>query len=161
MRIGFGYDVHKLVEGRRLVLGGVVISCDKGLLGHSDADVLIHSIMDALLGAAGMGDIGLLFPDNDPSYKDIDSRILLQKVNELLKMKGYCCHNLDCTIVAQYPKLAPFREEMQNSIGSILKMKEGYVNIKATTTEGLGFAGRKEGIAAYAVCTLEEETNTV
>lgn len=161
MRVGFGYDVHKLVDGRRLVLGGVVIPCDKGLLGHSDADVLIHAIMDALLGAAGMGDIGLLFPDNDPSYKDIDSRILLQKVNELLKKKGYCCHNLDCTIVAQFPKLAPFREEMQESIGSILEMKKGYVNIKATTTEGLGFAGRKEGIAAYAVCTLEEKANAM
>lgn len=157
MRVGFGYDVHKLIDGRRLVLGGVVIPCEKGLLGHSDADVLIHAIMDALLGAAGLGDIGLLFPDNDQAYKDIDSGILLEKVCELLKTKGYCCHNLDCTIVAQYPKIAPFRERMQQNIERILGLKPGSVNIKATTTEGLGFAGRKEGIAAYAVCILEEK----
>lgn len=156
MRVGFGYDVHKLIDNRRLILGGVVIPCEKGLLGHSDADVLIHAIMDALLGAAGLGDIGLLFPDDDQVYKDIDSRVLLERVVELLKMKGLCCHNLDCTIVAQYPKLAPFREKMQQNIEHILELKQGYVNIKATTTEGLGFTGRKEGIAAYAVCVLEE-----
>lgn len=156
MRVGFGYDVHRLVEGRRLILGGIVIPCERGLLGHSDADVLIHAIMDALLGAAGLDDIGLHFPDKDQSYKNIDSTLLLGKVRDLLKANGYYCHNLDCTIVAQYPKLAPYREEMRNKISFILKMEPGKVNIKATTTEGLGFTGREEGIAAYAVCILDD-----
>ncbi|PKM86005.1 MAG: 2-C-methyl-D-erythritol 2,4-cyclodiphosphate synthase [Firmicutes bacterium HGW-Firmicutes-12] len=156
MRIGFGYDVHKLTEGRRLVLGGVEIPSEKGLLGHSDADVLIHAVMDALLGAAGLGDIGLHFPDNKMEYKDIDSRKLLEIVIKLLQKKGYVCNNLDCTIVAQYPKLAPFREEMRESICNVLGMQIDSVNIKATTTEGLGFVGREEGIAAYVVCTIDE-----
>jgi 2-C-methyl-D-erythritol 2,4-cyclodiphosphate synthase len=157
MRIGFGYDVHKLTEGRRLVLGGVDIPSEKGLLGHSDADVLIHAVMDAMLGAAGLGDIGLHFPDNNKEYKDIDSRELLKSVFHLLEERGYFCNNLDCTIVAQYPKLAPFREDMRKSICDVLGMPLNSVNIKATTTEGLGFTGREEGIAAYAVCTIDKK----
>lgn len=155
MRIGFGFDVHKLVLGRRLILGGVEISGDRGLEGHSDADVLIHAIMDSLLGAAGLGDIGMHFPDNDASFKDINSMLLLGQVKEMLFTRGYCCHNLDCTIVAQYPKIAPYREKMRKNISGVMKMEIDKVNIKGTTTEGLGFTGREEGIAAYAVCSLD------
>lgn len=156
MRIGFGYDVHRLTPGRRLVLGGVEIPHDLGLLGHSDADVLVHAIMDALLGAAGLGDIGEHFPDNDEGYRNIDSTLLLQRVYALLREKGYTLGNLDCTIVAQSPKLAPYKEEMQKNIARILEAAPECVNIKATTTEGLGFAGKEEGMACYAVCTLQK-----
>ena len=154
MRIGFGYDVHALVEGRKLIIGGIEIPHEKGLLGHSDADVLLHAIMDALLGAAALGDIGQLFPDSDERFKGIDSGALLAEVIRLLHSKGYTCHNLDCTVVAQSPKLAPFRDKMRKKIASLLGVGWNQVSIKATTTEGLGFAGREEGIAAYAVCTI-------
>jgi 2-C-methyl-D-erythritol 2,4-cyclodiphosphate synthase len=155
MRVGFGYDVHALADGRRLVLGGVDIPYEKGLLGHSDADVLIHAVMDALLGAAALGDIGLLFPDSDQTYKDISSMSLLKKVADVLKMNGYVCHNIDCTVAAQAPKLAPYREEMESNLAAMLEIDKGCISIKATTTEGLGFTGRKEGIAAYAVCLIK------
>lgn len=154
MRIGFGYDVHALVEGRKLIIGGIEIPHEKGLLGHSDADVLLHAIMDALLGAAALGDIGQLFPDSDERFKGIDSGALLAEVIRLLHSEGYVCHNLDCTVVAQSPKLAPYREKMRKKIAALLGVSYNQVSIKATTTEGLGFAGRKEGIAAYAVCTI-------
>lgn len=155
MRVGFGYDVHAFAGGRRLILGGVEIPFEQGLLGHSDADVLIHAIMDALLGAAALGDIGLLFPDSDSRYKDAISLDLLQQVVQLLKTRGYTCGNLDCTIVAQVPKVAPYREEIRKNLAVILNLPLEYINIKATTTEGLGFTGRKEGIAAYAVCSIK------
>jgi len=154
MRVGFGYDVHRFAEDRRLMLGGVEIPFEKGLMGHSDADVLLHAIMDALLGASGLGDIGHCFPDDDERYKDIDSMILLRQVNDLLKKAGLLCNNLDCTLVAEKPKIAPFNEKMRQNISEALAISKENVNIKATTTEGLGFAGRKEGIAAYAICSL-------
>ncbi|MDX9872302.1 MAG: 2-C-methyl-D-erythritol 2,4-cyclodiphosphate synthase [Clostridia bacterium] len=157
MRVGFGYDVHRLTKERRLILGGVEIPHTQGLLGHSDADALLHAVMDALLGAAGLGDIGEHFPDGDTAYRDIDSRLLLKQVYALLREKGYRLGNLDCTIVAQKPKLAPYKEEMKQNIGAILEMTPENVNIKATTTESLGFAGREEGIACYAVCTLTQK----
>jgi len=156
MRVGIGYDVHVLVEGRRLVLGGIEIPHEKGLLGHSDADVLIHAVMDALLGAAGLGDIGGHFPDTDDRYKNVSSLLLLGEVRELLLAKGFHVHNLDCIIIAETPKLAPHREKMRNNLAVYLDVDITNVNVKATTTEGLGFAGRKEGIAAQAVCTLKE-----
>ncbi len=154
MRVGFGYDVHRLVENRALILGGVNIPYGKGLDGHSDADVLIHAIMDALLGAAALGDIGKHFPDTDNSFKDIDSRILLRKVASLLKEKGFKIINIDSTIVAQSPKLAPFIEEMRENISQDLGISRDAVCVKATTTEKLGFEGRKEGISSSAVCSL-------
>lgn len=154
MRIGTGFDVHRLVEGRRLVLGGVEIPFEKGLLGHSDADVLVHAICDALLGAAALGDIGRHFPDTDSSYKDIDSLVLLRQVGMLLKGKGLGIINLDTTIIAQAPKMAPHIAEMTANIARTLAITEDQVAIKATTTEGLGFAGRGEGIAAQAVALL-------
>ncbi|MFZ5753663.1 MAG: 2-C-methyl-D-erythritol 2,4-cyclodiphosphate synthase [Bacillota bacterium] len=154
MRIGFGYDVHALVEGRKLIIGGIQIPHEKGLQGHSDADVLLHAVMDALLGAAALGDIGQHFPDRDERFKDIDSGLLLTEVARLLHSKGYTCHNLDCTVVAQSPQIAPYREEMRKRIAQLLGIPLEQVSIKATTTEGLGFTGRKEGIAAYAVCTI-------
>ena len=154
MRIGNGYDVHKLVEGRKLILGGVEIPYEKGLLGHSDADVLVHAIMDALLGAAALGDIGRHFPDNDNSFKNIDSMILLKRVVLLLKDKGYDVNNIDAVVVAQRPKIAPYIQRMQTNIASVLGVDEDCVNIKATTTEKLGFEGRQEGISAQAVCTI-------
>lgn len=154
MRIGHGYDVHRLVTGRRLVLGGVEIPFEKGLAGHSDADVLIHALCDACLGAAGLGDIGRHFPDNDPRYKDIDSRILLRRVGEALKEKGYRIVNIDSTLVAQAPRLAPHLARMRANLGADLDMDEAAINIKATTTEELGFIGRGEGIAAHAVVLL-------
>ena len=154
MRVGFGYDVHRLVENRALILGGVNIPYEKGLAGHSDADVLIHAIMDALLGAAALGDIGKHFPDTDNSFKDIDSRILLRKVGSLLKEKGFKIINIDSTIVAQAPKLSPFIEEMRENISQDLGLSKEAVCVKATTTEKLGFEGRKEGISSSAVCSL-------
>lgn len=154
MRVGVGYDVHRLVEGRKLILGGVDIPYEMGLLGHSDADVLLHAIKDALLGAAGLGDIGKHFPDTDPRYQGISSLLLLEQVGTLLKEKGFRPFNIDAVIVAQRPKLAPFMEEMRQNIASTLGMKAEYVNIKATTTEGLGFTGTGEGIAAYGVATI-------
>lgn len=154
MRIGTGFDVHRLVEGRRLVLGGVEIPYEKGLLGHSDADVLVHAICDALLGAAALGDIGRHFPDTDARFKDIDSLVLLRQVGMLLKRKGLNIVNLDTTVIAQSPKLAPHIAEMTANIAKNLAIDEDQIGIKATTTEGLGFAGRGEGIAAQAVVLL-------
>ncbi len=154
MRIGFGYDVHKLCENRKLILGGVDVPHTLGLLGHSDADVLIHAVMDALLGAAALGDIGKLFPDSDNSFKDIDSIILLKKVGEVLSEKGYIVNNIDSTVAAQKPKLAPYIEQMRKNIADCLGVDVDAVSVKATTTEKLGFEGREEGVSAYAVCTI-------
>lgn len=156
MRVGFGYDVHTLAEGRKLILGGVPVPYAKGLLGHSDADVLLHAVIDALLGAAALGDIGQHFPDQDAQYKDAESTLLLSKTKDLLREMGYVCHNLDCTLLAQEPKIAPYREQMRGNIARILEMEISCISVKATTTEGLGFTGRKEGIAAYAVCNISK-----
>jgi 2-C-methyl-D-erythritol 2,4-cyclodiphosphate synthase len=156
MRIGAGYDVHRLVEGRKLILGGVDVPFEKGLLGHSDADVLIHAVADALLGAAGLGDIGVHFPDTDPSYKGISSRSLLKIVVTKLSEKGLSVNNIDSIIVAQAPKLAPHIPAMRNNLAMDLGIPDDRVNIKATTTERLGPEGRGEGISSYAVCTLLE-----
>ena len=153
-RVGIGYDVHRLVEGRKLILGGVEVPYNLGLEGHSDADVLLHAIKDALLGAAALGDIGRHFPDSDPQYKGASSLILLAKVREILNQHGYKINNVDATIVAQKPKLASFIPEMNRNIAQTLEIAEGQVNVKATTTEGLGFAGQGEGIAAYAVASI-------
>jgi 2-C-methyl-D-erythritol 2,4-cyclodiphosphate synthase len=157
MRIGHGYDVHRLVEGRKLILGGVDIPYEKGLLGHSDADVLLHAISDAILGAIGEGDIGKHFPDTDPRYKGADSLKLLSHVMGLADGMGYELGNVDATIVAQRPKLAPYIPAMRENIANVLGSGTDRVNVKATTTEELGFAGRGEGIAAYAVALLEEK----
>lgn len=154
MRVGMGYDVHKLVEGRDLILGGVKIPYEKGLLGHSDADVLLHAIMDALLGAAALGDIGKHFPDTEEKYKGADSIHLLKKVKELIEEKMYVIENIDATIIAQKPKLAPYRETMVKNICDVLNIREEQINIKATTEEGLGFTGAGEGISAQAICSL-------
>ncbi|OPZ75255.1 MAG: 2-C-methyl-D-erythritol 2,4-cyclodiphosphate synthase [Firmicutes bacterium ADurb.Bin456] len=154
MRIGFGYDVHRLVEGRALILGGVAIPHQKGLLGHSDADVLTHAVMDSLLGAAGAGDIGRHFPDSDPLYKGISSLVLLCRVQEILARRGFSVGNIDSVIVAREPRLAPFLGEMEARLGEALGAGPGRINIKATTTEGLGFTGTGEGIAAYATSLL-------
>lgn len=156
MRIGNGYDVHALVEGRKLILGGVEIEHEKGLLGHSDADVLVHSIMDALLGALTLRDIGYHFPDTDPEYKDINSLLLLEKVSELIHNRGYRIINIDSTIAAQRPKLSPYIDEMKDNIAKILKIDRDMVSIKPTTTEKLGFVGREEGMEAYCVCLIEK-----
>lgn len=156
-RIGNGYDVHRLVEDRKLILGGVEIPYEKGLLGHSDADVLTHAIMDALLGACGQYDIGKHFPDNDMNYKGISSLVLLQKVKALVSEQGYCISNIDSIIVAEKPKLAPYIDAMKEKLSSVLQLDKGAVGIKATTTEGLGFTGTGEGIAAYAVACLYRE----
>lgn len=156
MRVGQGFDVHQLVEGRKLIVGGVDIPYERGLFGHSDADVLLHAICDALLGAAGLGDIGRHFPDSDPRYKGIDSRHLLREVMQLLKDKGYGVVNLDATIIAQMPKMAPYTAQMVANIAADLEVAADCVNVKATTTEKLGFAGRGEGIAAQAVCLIEK-----
>jgi 2-C-methyl-D-erythritol 2,4-cyclodiphosphate synthase len=153
-RIGFGYDAHRLVKGRLLVIGGVQIPYELGLEGHSDADVLVHSLMDAILGALGKGDIGMHFPDNDPAYKGIDSILLLKKVMELARQDGYIINNADNTIVAQRPKMAPHMETMRERLSRALETSTDRVNIKATTTEGMGFCGRGEGIAAYSVVTI-------
>ena len=155
MRIGHGYDVHKLVEGRRLVLGGVEILYEKGLLGHSDADVLLHAIADSLLGAAALGDIGKLFPDSDEKYKGADSLVLLEKVAERLCEAGCRVVNVDSTVIAQAPKIAPHISAMRENIARALKVQTDCVSVKATTEEGLGFSGRKEGIAAHAVCLID------
>ncbi|QXE88938.1 2-C-methyl-D-erythritol 2,4-cyclodiphosphate synthase [Geomonas nitrogeniifigens] len=157
MRIGHGYDVHRLVEGRKLILGGVDVPYAKGLLGHSDADVLLHAISDAILGAIGEGDIGKHFPDTDPAFKGADSRKLLRHVMDLAERKGYRIGNVDATIVAQRPKLAPFIPQMRSNIAATLGTEEDRINVKATTTEELGFAGRGEGIAAYSVALLAKE----
>ena len=157
MRIGHGYDVHCLVEGRKLILGGVNVPYERGLLGHSDADVLLHAIADAILGSLGLGDIGKHFPDTDPQYKGADSRELLRHVMALSGEKGYVLGNVDATIVAQRPKLAPFILEMRANIAQDLDAEPDRVNVKATTTEQLGFAGRGEGIAAYAVVLMERK----
>jgi 2-C-methyl-D-erythritol 2,4-cyclodiphosphate synthase len=154
IRVGQGYDVHQLVENRPLILGGVHIPYEKGLLGHSDADVLLHTISDAILGAIGEGDIGKHFPDNDPAFKDADSYILLQKVWEVATEKGYSLGNIDATIIAQKPKMAPHIPSMVERIATALRANLNQVNVKATTTEKLGFSGREEGIAAQAVVLL-------
>ncbi len=154
MRIGQGYDVHRLVEGRKLILGGVEIPWEKGLLGHSDADVLIHAVMDALLGAAALGDIGAIFPDSDPKYEGADSVELLRKVNALLREKGWRLGNLDATVIAQRPRLAPHIPEMRRRIAEALSASIDDVSVKATTEEHLGFTGRGEGISAQAVALL-------
>lgn len=154
MRIGHGFDVHKLVEGRDLILGGVKIPYEKGLLGHSDADVLVHAIMDSILGAMALGDIGKHFPDTDNEYKDISSLELLKRVYRLMVDKGYRIGNIDATIIAQEPKLAPYIEEMKSNICQVLNMDIEDINVKATTTEWLGFEGRKEGISSHSVCLL-------
>lgn len=156
MRIGHGYDVHRLTAGRKLILGGVCIPYEKGLLGHSDADVLLHAVSDALLGAAGLGDIGLHFPDSDPAYKGADSRELLRQVRRLLEEKGYRVVNIDATVLAQAPKLRPYIPAMAANIAADCRMQLEDVNVKATTEEGLGFTGAGEGIAAHAVCFLEK-----
>lgn len=156
MRIGHGYDVHKLVEGRKCIVGGVDIPHDKGLLGHSDADVLLHAISDALLGAACLGDIGTHFPDTDPKFKGADSLVLLEEVVRLIKEKGYTVGNIDATILAQKPKMNPHIAAMRANIAKACGVEVDRVNVKATTEEGLGFTGREEGIAAHAVALLEE-----
>ncbi|WP_026478126.1 2-C-methyl-D-erythritol 2,4-cyclodiphosphate synthase [Alkaliphilus transvaalensis] len=153
-RVGMGYDVHRLVEGRKLILGGVEIPYDKGLLGHSDADVLLHAIKDALLGAAALGDIGKHFPDTDEKYKDVDSLKLLEVVVAMLEDKGYRINNLDATIIAEKPKMAPYIEQMRENIAEAMKVAVEDVNVKATTTEGLGFTGKGKGIAAEAIVSI-------
>ena len=155
MRIGIGYDVHRLVEGRKLVLGGVTIPFEKGLLGHSDADVLIHAACDALLGAAGLGDIGLHFPDTDPELKDISSMIILSETYNLLKGKGFTIINLDSTIMAEAPKIKPFKATMQKNIARTIEIEPQCVNVKATTLETLGMIGKGEGIAALCIALIE------
>ncbi|WP_138159189.1 2-C-methyl-D-erythritol 2,4-cyclodiphosphate synthase [Peptoniphilus catoniae] len=159
MRIGIGYDVHKLVKGRKLFIGGIEINHSMGLLGHSDADVLIHAIMDAILGALALGDIGKLFPDTDNTYKDIDSKILLKKVYEIMSNKGYRISNLDTIVVAQEPKLKDYIDIMREKLAEILNTSVDNVSVKATTTEKLGFEGREEGISAHAVVILERKDN--
>ena len=156
MRVGMGYDVHKLTENRDLILGGVKIPWEKGLLGHSDADVLLHAVMDALLGAAALGDIGKHFPDTDPKYKGISSVKLLIHVAELLKEHGYEIGNIDATIIAQKPKMAPHIPQMRKNMANALGILESKINIKATTEEGLGFTGTGEGISSQAICLLTE-----
>lgn len=156
MRIGIGYDVHQLVEGRKLILGGVEIEHEKGLLGHSDADVLVHSLMDAILGAMAEGDIGKHFPDTDQSYKDISSLILLGRVKNIMRSKGYRLVNADCVVAAQRPRLAPHIDKMRVNIAEVLETSPDNIGIKATTTEWLGFEGREEGISAQAVCLIEK-----
>jgi len=157
MRVGIGYDVHRLEDNRKLILGGVEIQSEKGLLGHSDADVLTHAIMDALLGAAGLGDIGVHFPDNDPSYKDASSLFMLSKVKKILTEIGWSIENIDATIIAQAPKLSMFYAEMAQNIADTLETNKSTVNIKATTEEGLGFTGTKQGIATHAVALIVQK----
>ena len=156
LRIGHGYDVHKLVEGRDLILGGVKIPYEKGLLGHSDADVLTHAVMDALTGAARLGDIGKLFPDTDPAYAGISSLLLLERVGALLTEKGFAVVNIDATLLAQAPKVGPYRPEMERNLATALGIAPEQVNVKATTEEGLGFTGDGSGMAAHAVVLLEQ-----
>ena len=155
MRIGHGYDVHRLIEGRRCIIGGVDVPHEKGLLGHSDADVLLHAVMDAVLGAMAVGDIGKLFPDSDPAYKGADSLALTRRVAEVMAEKGYRLSNMDATVIAQAPKLAPHIPAMRQNIASAFGTDVDRISVKATTEEGLGFTGSGEGIAAHAVCLLE------
>ena len=154
MHIGMGYDVHRLVEERKLIMGGVEIPFEKGLLGHSDADVLLHAIMDALLGAAALGDIGKFFPDNDPAYEGANSVMLLKKVGEMLQEQRFLIENIDATIIAQRPKMRPYIDQMRRNIADTLELDLSQVNVKATTEEGLGFTGTGEGISAQAICLL-------
>lgn len=154
MRVGLGYDVHKLIEGRKLILGGVEIPYEKGLLGHSDADVLLHAIMDALLGAAALGDIGRHFPDTDERYKGISSIKLLEEVGNMLEQNMFIINNIDATVIAQQPKIGPYRNEMIKNIAKALKIEERCVNVKATTEEGLGFTGNGEGISSQAIASV-------
>ena len=154
MRVGLGYDVHKLVEDRKLILGGVEVPHTLGLLGHSDADVLVHAIMDALLGAAALGDIGKHFPDTDPAYKGADSMKLMEHVRDLIEEKGYVIENIDATVIAQRPKLRPYIDQMEENIAKVLRIERDQINVKATTEERLGFTGREEGMAAQAICSL-------
>lgn len=154
MRIGYGYDVHKLVSGRPLIIGGIKIPFDRGLSGHSDADVLLHAVTDALLGAAALGDIGTHFPDDEAAYEDIDSRILLRNTGKLITGEGYAIENIDSTVVAQKPKLAPYIESMQRCIAEVLEIDVSRVSVKATTSEGLGFEGNLEGMSARAVALI-------
>ena len=156
MRIGHGYDVHRLEEGRRMVIGGVVIPSEVGLFGHSDADVLVHAIIDAILGAAALGDIGQMFPDDDPRYEGIDSCVLLSIAYKRIISAGYSISNIDCTVIAQTPKLAPYIPAMREKLAKILDLNENRISVKATTEEKLGFTGAKQGIAAHAVVLLEE-----
>ncbi len=155
IRIGHGYDVHKLVENRKLIVGGVDIPHEKGLLGHSDADVLLHAIGDSLMGAAALGDIGCIFPDNDPKYKDADSLVLLKEVVALLESKGYSIVNVDATLIAQKPKMRPYIDQMRANIADACGVDTCMISVKATTEEKLGFTGREEGISAHAVCLIE------
>ena len=154
LRIGIGFDAHRLAKGRPLIIGGVKIPYDLGLSGHSDADVLIHAIIDGILGALTLGDIGIHFPDNDPAYKNIDSIKMLEKVMEWVKREGFIINNLDNTIVAEMPKLAPYIERMKERLSSVLYIRTGQINIKATTTEGMGFCGRGEGISAISIVSM-------
>ncbi len=155
MRIGFGYDVHRFAEGRDLWLGGIKIPHLRGLMGHSDADVVIHAICDALLGAAALGDIGKHFPDTDPKYKGIDSKILLKETGKLIAEAGFTIRNIDATIALQLPKIAPYIEQMRTTLSRLLNLEPGQVSVKATTTEKLGFEGREEGVSAYAVVLID------
>lgn len=155
LRIGQGYDVHRLTENRKLIIGGVEIPYEKGLLGHSDADVLLHAVSDALLGAAALGDIGCIFPDNDERFKDADSLVLLSQVVDLLCEKGFRINNIDCIIIAQKPKMRPYIEKMRENIASACRIDVSCVSVKATTEEGLGFTGSGEGISAQAICLIE------
>lgn len=155
IRIGHGYDVHKFAENRKCIIGGVEIPCDRGLLGHSDADVLLHAVCDALLGAAALGDIGKHFPDNDNAYLGIDSRILLRKTVALLTSKGFKIGNIDATVIAQKPKMAKYIDAMRQNIADDCQIDASFINVKATTEEGLGFTGALEGISAHAVCIIE------
>jgi 2-C-methyl-D-erythritol 2,4-cyclodiphosphate synthase len=160
VRIGLGYDVHAFAEGRRLVLGGVEIPYDRGLAGHSDADVLAHALMDAVLGATRAGDIGALFPDTDPAFEGIDSLVLLRRVSEVVRELGFFVVDADCVVVCEWPKLSPYRDEMRVRLAEALGVGVENVGVKATTTEGLGFAGREEGIAAYATVLVERSELT-
>lgn len=155
LRIGHGYDVHRLVEGRKLIIGGVEIPYEKGLFGHSDADVLLHAVSDALLGSAALGDIGCLFPDNDAKYEGADSLKLLAEVVKVLADKGFSIVNIDCTVIAQRPKMRPYIDEMRRNIAAACGISDEFVSVKATTEEGMGFTGAGEGIAAHAVCLTE------
>lgn len=159
MRVGMGYDVHKLTEGRKLILGGVEIPYEKGLLGHSVADVLVHAVMDALLGAAALGDIGKHFPDTDPQYKGISSIRLLEHVGKLMDGEGYVIENIDATIIAQRPKMRPYIDQMRENMANALGIETDQINVKATTEEGLGFTGAGEGISSQAICAVEKYTN--
>ena len=159
MRVGHGYDVHRLVEGRKLILGGVDIPFERGLLGHSDADVLLHAVADAILGALALGDIGKLFPDTDPRFKGADSALLLKEVGRQMAKEGYVLSNLDATVLAQRPKLRPYIDQMRENIAKALEVPVGAVSVKATTEEGLGFTGEGLGIAAHCICLLEKKEN--